>query len=31
MRVTVRDAVAVSPTSRFGEIFVRAAAPLPRV
>ena len=24
MRVTVRDAVAVSPTSRFGEIFVRA-------
>ena len=24
MRVTVKDAVAVSPTSRFGEIFVRA-------
>jgi len=24
MRVTVRDAVAVSPTSRFGEIYVRA-------
>jgi len=24
MRVTVRDAVAISPTSRFGEIFVRA-------
>ena len=28
MRVTVRDAVAVSPTSRFGEIFVRARGTL---
>ena len=29
MRVTVRDAVAVSPTSRFGEIFVRARGTSP--
>lgn len=29
MRVTVRDAVAVSPTSRFGEIFVRARGTAP--
>ena len=29
MRVTVRDAVAVSPTSRFGEIFVRAGGTSP--
>ena len=29
MRVTVRDSVAVSPTSRFGEIFVRARGAAP--
>ncbi len=29
MRVTVRSAVAVSPTSRFGEIFVRARGAAP--
>lgn len=29
MRVTVRDAVAVSPTSRFGEVFVRARGTSP--
>ena len=29
MRVTVKDAVAVSPTSRFGEIFVRARGTSP--
>ena len=29
MRVTVRDAVAVSPTSRFGEIFVRTRGTSP--
>ena len=29
MRVTVRDAVAVGPTSRFGEIFVRAGGTSP--
>ena len=29
MRVTVKDAVAVSPTSRFGEIFLRARGTAP--